>query len=418
MMFDYINKKIKKAKVINEVKDHVTAFDLSSFFINEHYEKISYDVVKFKKLYIHSDFPIDGVEPSIITFDELEKIDDFYKDLWKHIEGEDFKRLLLKKFNFENIDQVISNTTSNISFHTEYEHQIDKAHTDQKDSLSTITLQIYLPTDNSLEQYGTQFVDNFDNEIYRKKFLPNQGYVMMSNNNSWHKPTLGVERNSLVIRLTVNLDYAKTKTVYNYNPNNKVCYAVWNKDMHVLIKQTDWMMSMTILNMLDHGFENIAVTNQPFKGDLKFLKGLKKQGFEKVLVVFGGYVWKDNSIIDYVDNLNMMTPIAGWKTGNGKELVRQCFIINLNMLDNIQESYAYDKFFAECIDNFIDIRDQVGDHRYYYHPEIEETDDIVGWITRHMPFHNRELAEKIQYFSQYMENHTPLKSLTKSMLKQ
>ena len=47
--------------------------------------------------------------------------------------------------------------------------------------------------------------------------------------------------------------------------------------MHVLPKQTDWMATMTILNMIDQKFENIAVTTQPFKGDLKFLKGLKKK---------------------------------------------------------------------------------------------------------------------------------------------
>ena len=417
-MFEYIKEKVINAPAINEVTNHVTAFDLSKFFIDEHYKKISSDIEKFKQLYIHSDFPIDGVEPSIITFDEIEKFDDFYKDLWKYIEGDEFKKLLLTKFNFDNIDEVIHNTTSNISFHTEYEHQIDKAHTDQKDSLSTITLQIYLPKDNSLEKYGTQFVDNADNELYRKKFLPNQGYVMISNNNSWHKPTLGVERNSLVIRLTVNLDYAKTKTVYNYNSNNDVCYVVWNKDMHVLPKQTDWMATMTISNMIEHGFENIAVTKKPFSSDLKFLKGLKKQGFKKVLVAFGGYVWTDNSIINFVNNLDMTTPIAGWKTGSEKELVRQCFVVNLDMLDTIKEDFAYGKFFAECINNYTDIRYDVCDHRRYYHPELNETDDVVGWITRHMTFNNKELAEKIEYFSPYMENHNTLQSLTKSMLKQ
>lgn len=416
-MFDYINKKIQKADVIDEVKHHVTAFNICNFFTDEHYQKIANDIEEFKKLYVHSDYPSQGTEPSIITFDEIAKTDSFYNELWNYTKTDEFKKQILEKFNFDNIDKVIDTTSSNISFHTEYEHQIDKAHTDQKSSLSTITLQIYLPRDNSLEQYGTQFVDNSDNEIHRKKFLPNQGYVMISNNNSWHKPTLGVERNSLVIRLTVNLDYAKTKTVYNYNPNNDVCYAVWNKDMHVLPKQTDWMATMTILNMIDQNFENIAVTTQPFKGDLKFLKGLKKKGFKKVLIAFGGYVWKDNSIIEYTNNLNMTTPIAGWKTGSGKELVRQCFIINLDMLDSIDESFAYDKFFAECIDNYLDIRYEVGDHRYYYHPEIEDADNIVGWISRKIPYDDKELSKKIEYFSPYMQNHRTLQSLTKSMLK-
>ena len=417
-MFDYINKKIENAPLIDKINHHVTAFDICDFFTDEHYQKIAHDIEGFKKLYIHSDYPAEGKEPSIITFEEIEKTDSFYKELWKHIEDDSFKKQILKKFNFENIDALIDNTSSNISFHTEYEHQIDRAHTDQKGSLSTITLQIYLPTDNSLENYGTQFVDHDENELHRKKFLPNQGYVMISNNNSWHKPTLGVERNSLVIRLTVNLDYAKTKTVYNYNPNNDVCYAVWNKDMHVIPKQTDWMATMTILNMIEHGFENIASTTQPFKGDLKFLKGLKKQGFKKVMVSFGGYVWTDNSIIDFVKNLDMTTPIAGWPTGSGKELVRQCFVINLDMLDSIKEEFAYDKFFAECIDNYKDIRYEICDHRHYYHPEVEETDSVVGWISRKIPYNDEKLSKQIEYFSPYMKNHNTLQSLTKSMLKQ
>ena len=417
-MFDYINKRIKESTIINDVKHHATVFDVQNFFTDEHYQKISNDIEEFKKLYIHSDYPSHGTEPSIITFDEIADTDSFYDTLWNYTKTNEFKKLMLEKFNFENVDEAVEVTSSNISFHTEYEHQIDKAHTDQKDSLSTITLQIYLPKDNSLEKYGTQFVDNADNELYRKKFLPNQGYVMISNNNSWHKPTLGVERNSLVIRLTVNLDYAKTKTVYNYNSNNDVCYAVWNKDMHVLPKQTDWMATMTISNMIEHGFENIAVTKKPFSSDLKFLKGLKKQGFKKVLIAFGGYVWTDNSIINFVNNLDMTTPIAGWKTGSEKELVRQCFIVNLDMLDAIKEDFAYGKFFAECIDNYTDIRYDVCDHRRYYHPEVEDADNVVSWISRKIPYDDTELAKKIEYFTPYMENHNTLQFLTKSMLKQ
>ena len=63
-------------------------------------------------------------------------------------------------------------------------------------------------------------------------------------------PTLGVERNSPPIRLTINLDFSKTNTIFNYNSNNKTCYAVWNKDMGVLQKETDWMLTMTMLDMI------------------------------------------------------------------------------------------------------------------------------------------------------------------------
>ena len=93
--------------------------------------------------------------------------------------------------------------------------------------------------------------------------------------------------------------------------------------MGVLQKETDWMLTMTMLDMINHGFENIAVTKKPFSSDLKFLKKLQKKGFEKVLVIFGGYVWKNNSIIDYINNLDMINPVAGYSIKQDSELARQ-----------------------------------------------------------------------------------------------
>ena len=187
--------------------------------------------------------------------------------------------------------------------------------------------------------------------------------VMLWYLTSRHKPTLGVERNSLLIRLTINLDFSKTNTIFNYNSNNKTCYAVWNKDMGVLQKETDWMLTMTMLDMINHGFENIAVTKKPFSSDLKFLKKLQKKGFEKVLVIFGGYVWKNNSIIDYVNNLDMINPVAGYSIKQDSELARQAFIINLTQLELIKEEHTKGKFFDTFINNFTDIGDAIRSNR-------------------------------------------------------
>tara|TARA_Y100000287_G_C14202207_1_gene346106 strand:+ start:11 stop:1249 length:1239 start_codon:yes stop_codon:yes gene_type:complete len=412
-MFDYIKNKIENSKQINQIKDHVTAFDFDNFFSLEHFSKISSDIEKYKKDHAHEDYPVDGSNPSIVTFDNLSKQDEFYKQLESFIKNSGVKESLLKKFGYNNVEDI---SDISVTFHTEYPHQIDSAHSDQKDSLSTITLQVYLPTDNSLENYGTSFVNNKKEILHTTKFLPNNGYVMVSNNNSWHKPTLGVERNSLLVRLTINLDFSKTNTVFNYNSNNKTCYAVWNKDMGVLQKETDWMLTMTILDMIDHGFENIVVTKKPFSSDLKFLQKLKKKGFEKVLIIFGGYVWKNNSIIDYIDKLNMTNPVAGYSIKQDSELARQAFIINLDQLEQIKEDHTKGKFFDNFIGNFTDIGDAIRSSRFYYHPEVEEQGDVVSWISSSTEI-SSDLQNQIEYFTPYKSNHNTLEKLTKSMLK-
>ena len=410
-MFDYINEKIKNAEQLNDLKDHVDAFNLENLFTTEHYNKIAKDIEVFKSKFTSNEYPVDGQDPSIVTFENIRQQDNFYESLWQHINNDDFKKLLLDKFNYNN--KKIQNTKINITFHTEYPHQIDNAHSDQKDSLSTITLQLYLPTDNSLTEYGTCFVKD-GKQIHKTDFIPNSGYMMISNNNSWHKPVLGVERNSLLIRLTINLDYAKTKTIYNYDSEHNTCYVVWNKDM-LMKKQTDWMMTMTVQNLLQHDFKNIAITTHPFKSDLKFLKQLKQKGFKKALIFFGGFVWNNKDIIKYIDELQTDNVISGW-SNNGKELARQCFMINLDKLSQIQESFAKDKFFSECINSYTDIGDQVRNGRSYYHPEIPEKDVITGWITNSYEIQDKELYEKVKYFEPYKNNHNTLKELTKSIL--
>ena len=80
-MFDYIKNKIENSKQINQIKDHVTAFDFDNFFSLEHFSKISSDIEKYKKDHAHEDYPVDGSNPSIVTFDNLSKQDEFYKQL-------------------------------------------------------------------------------------------------------------------------------------------------------------------------------------------------------------------------------------------------------------------------------------------------------------------------------------------------
>ena len=183
-MFDYINEKIKNAKQLDVLKDHVDAYDLKNLFTIDHYNKISNDIEIFKTKFTSNEYPIDGQDPSIVTFENIRKQDKFYENLWQHVNNDIFKKLLLDKFNYDS--KILKNAKVNITFHTEYPHQIDNAHSDQKDSLSTITLQLYLPTNNSLSQYGTCFVKD-EKQIHKTDFTPNSGYMMISNNNSWHK---------------------------------------------------------------------------------------------------------------------------------------------------------------------------------------------------------------------------------------
>ena len=410
-MFDYIDKKIKGSQQLEILKNHVDAFDLENFFTSDHYKKIADDIEIFKTKFTSNEYPVDGQDPSIVTFENIRKQDSFYENLWQHVNNDNFKKILLDKFNYDN--KILQNTKINITFHTEYPHQIDNAHSDQKDSLSTITLQIYLPTDDSLSDYGTCFVKD-GKEIHKTNFLPNGGYMMVSNNNSWHKPMLGVERNSLLIRLTINLDYEKTKTIYNYDSSDTLCHVIWNKDM-LMKKQTDWMMIMTLQNLLEHNFKNVAVTTHPFKNKLQFLKELKQKGFKKALIFFGGYVWHNADIIKHIKQLQTENVISGW-SNNGKELARQCFMINLDKIDQIEESFAKDKFFSECIDKYTDIGDQVRNNRSYYHPEIPEKDITTGWISNSYQIQDKQLYEKVKYFEPYKNNHKTLKKLLESIL--
>ena len=91
-------------------------------------------------------------------------------------------------------------------------------------------------------------------------------------------------------------------------------------------------------------------------------------------------------------------------------------MINLDKIDQMQESFAKDKFFSECIDSYTDIGDQVRNNRSYYHPEIPEKDIVTGWITNSYEIQNNELYEKVKYFEPYKDNHSTLKKLVNSIL--
>jgi len=413
-----IDKSIDDSKQIPELKKRIQVFSLENFFSKEDYVKISSDVTKYKYL-TNPEAPPEGEEPSIITFDKIQENDLFYKKMWKYFGSDQMKIKVLKKFGYtKNINMILKCTRQTIAFHTEYSHQIDNQHSDQKFTLSTFTLQIYLPIDNSLKDYGTSFVGDNSKIICTTNFLPNTGYIMESNNNAWHKPTLGVERKSLIVRYIIEIDYAKVGRVFNFNKNSKTCYIVWNKKMDVHIKVTDWMAHMTLINMIEQGFENIVATMNPFKNKLDQLKKLKDQGFTKAVIFFGGYVWKTNEMIKYAEALNMKEIIAGIPHDN-TYFARQCFILNLNRLDEIQESDSKDKFFARYINDSIDISSIVAPNRKYYHPDSDssatleylQTDIRAERLNKKCP----GLLKQIKYFDQYKRNYSTLEPLTYSI---
>tara|TARA_B100000029_G_scaffold312700_1_gene305158 strand:+ start:2126 stop:3583 length:1458 start_codon:yes stop_codon:yes gene_type:complete len=422
-MFDYLDKIFTSTKQIPELEGKVKAFPLDNVFSKEHYDKISSDVIKYKKFTKDGLKSIEGEEPSIITLEDIEEIDKFYKKLWEYFNDDKIKLMLLRKFGY-NIDKVQADTLlrcmhQTISFHTEYPHQIDNSHTDQKYTLQTFTIQVYLPKDDSIKDYGTQFVDNNENAILHKQFLPNTGYMMASNNNAWHKPTMGVERKSLIIRYHIEIDYDKVKRVFNYNKDNDTCYIVWNKDMGVHPKITDWMATMTLINLIEHKFENIATTVEPFRNELLQLKRLKLQGFKKAVVFFGGYIWRTDEFKKYADTLDMKEIIAGMPFDD--EFARQCFIINLDRLDELVEEDARDGFFSKYMKNdYIDISELIWSNRKYYHPEPKENGKIncfirLDSVVKDIEENHDELYNRVKYMIPYRKNYTDLSPLVYSI---
>ena len=422
-MFEYLDKIFKDTQQPDELEGKVKVFELDNVFSKEHYEKLSHDVVANKK-YTKEDAPIEGEEPSVITWDHLENTDEFYKILWQYFNSDETKLNVLRKFGYfireDQEDTILRCLHQTVSFHTEYPHQVDGEHTDQKYTLQTFTIQVYLPTDDSIKDYGTQFVNHDRETVYHRSFLPNTGYMMASNNNSWHKPTMGVERKSLLVRYHLEIDYNKHQRLFNYNKDNDTCYVVWNKYMDVHPKITDWMATMTFINLIDHKFENIATTVEPFKNDLLQLRRLKKQGFKKAVVFFGGFVWATDWIKQYADNLDLKKMFVGMPFED--EFARQCFILNLDRLDEIKEEDARDGFFTKYMgeEESIDISEDIWSNRKYYHPEDDEQGAINNFIrfdndVEHIKNNHPELYSRVKYMVPYRKNYTDLSSMTSSM---
>ena len=421
-MFEYLDKIFDNIKQIPELEGKIKAFSLDNVFSQEHYDKLSNDTIKYKE-YTKKDAPPEGEEPSVITFEEIEKKDIFYFKLWEYFRTDEIKLKLLKKFGYngdvQNTNRLLKCMHQTISFHTEYPHQIDNSHTDQKFTLQTFTIQIYLPKDNSIKDYGTDFIDHNEEVLIHKQFLPNTGYIMASNNNSWHKPTMGVERKSLIIRYHIELDYEKVRRVFNYNKNNSTCYIVWNKNMGVHEKITDWMTNMTFANLIEHNFENVAATREPFINDLQLLVRLKKQGYRKAVIFFGGYIWKTDEFKKYADELDMKEIIIGMKFDD--EFARQCFILNLDRLDELVEADARDGFFSKYMNNDSkDISELIWTNRKYYHPEVNENADVNTFIrldttVDKLKKEQIELYDKLKYMLPYRKNYTDLSSMTYSI---
>lgn len=373
--FAYLDSKLENLKPINETTGKVSAFHLSNFFNDDDYKKIAQDVIDAHE-WTKKEYPIDGVEPSIITFDQFEKHEDdnFYGNMWKYFNTDIMKRKILKIFGYKkDPSQILKCMPQSITFHTEYPHQIDNIHSDQKFTLSTFTLQIYLPQDNSIENYGTQFVSNSGETLYHKKFLPNQGYIMQSNNNSWHKPTMGVSRKSLLVRWTIELEFQKTKRVFNYERNNTTCYVVWNKAFDkVHTKITDWFAIASLQNAQEQDIKNVVATSN-IKSTLQFLKQL---GYTDVIVCNGGHIFNDSNVQQYSVSIE-----DALKTDIGKIS---------------------------------------GNNVNYYEPTEEDSAELLSYIQKnkgveyvHSDF--PELAEKLEYIKPYRNNHSTLFKMAESI---
>ena len=373
--FSYLDEKLQNIKPITELSEKVLAFNISNFFKEEHYKKIAQDVIDFKK-YTKPDAPVDGIEPSIITFDTLEQHDNFYGDLWKYFYTDVMKRKILKLFGFKhNSDKVLKCMLQSITFHTEYPHQIDNVHSDQKFTLSTFTLQVYLPQDDSIKHYGTQFVNNNDDVIYHKEFLPNEGYIMQSNNNSWHKPTMGVNRKSLLIRWTIEIDFEKTSRVFNYNKHNNTCFVIYNKGFkQVHTKITDWFTNASLQNVQELNIENIVATSNLSNT----LKNLKILGYTDVVVCNGGHIFSDDNVQQY----------------------------SVSIDDALQN--ATGKI--------------IGENVKYYEPTEDDSAELLSYIQRNAGVKYVEsdlpqLAKKLEYIKPYRNNHSSLLKLAERMSK-
>ena len=389
-------------------------FSLSNVFSDKVYKKMSSDVLRYVK-YIPEDQQKGRVPTTINIYSEK---DNFYKDLWYYFSSDEMKKVILRKFNFKNIDNIIDKVEVISNFHYDFPHQWDERHTDQKNNLITITLQVYLPLDNKIQNYGTVFTDSSNKFLYETKFLPNCGYLLMSNNNSYHEPKVGVTRTSITARYTIPLEYTKIQKILNYDKDLKTCYIIWNKSLSPqdVLEQSksttfsgvdtvdipaDYFTCMTLQNMIEHNFKNIVVMKDLFADKLSLLKKVKDKGFEKAVIFLGGVIWKTDEIIKYVNAYNIGEAIVGTK---------ECFIIDLNSLDNIDLATMH---------NNIELSKLVNDNVSYHNLDkltSEQVDYFMDFVRSENDDSEQNLKNKIKYVDQYKTNYSSIHSLLYNIL--
>ena len=104
-------------------------------------------------------------------------------------------------------------------------------------------------------------------------------------------------------------------------------------------------------------------------------------------------------------------------------MLRQCFVINLNRLDEAFESYSRNKFFDNMVqsNDFVDITDKDLLNRSYYHPEGEHGEYISRYLGPHhlRQGHTNEIPDdfrkEIKYLDDYKTNNTVLLGLLSSI---
>jgi hypothetical protein len=180
------------------------------------------------------------------------------------------------------------------------------------------------------------------------------------------------------------------------------------------------MAYATLQNISKLDVENIVCTLEPFKRDIEVLRDLQQQGYDKAIVYFGGFIWHNTEFFEYVKNYDLKEIIIGNLKSDNSEFLRQCFVINLKRLDEIYETHARGKFFEEVIigNNYVNIAGKNMLARDYYHPEVEQSDEISSFIAfsneGKVPL-SEEFANDTAHLTQYKEDNTDLLKIAKNI---
>ena len=414
----YIIDNIKNAdsKIVNDV----TILEFENFFPPEHLEQLIWAT---KQTHLIDDAePVSGFKPSAYGFDKL--LDkELFRNISKQFKSEEFKTTLLNKFQLHDVEYCQKHLDVDISIHTDQGHQFDDAHSDQKNNLFSLTLQVYLPETDADAEYGTIFYDNKGNELYLREFKNNTGYCFLSHNNSWHAGKPGIKRNSFFVRMDIKPHYEFSSTVFNYDSSIDTCYLIWDKDMEVPRHYTDYLLQVSMLNAQELGIENVVVSQDPWKNKCALLHKLKQLGFKKAFVVLGGVHWDKTHAIDFAQELDLNVSVCGrTNSDDATHLLRQYAVININSVIEFETEHPThfpntSRYFGECVDNkdYIEIDDSLADIQHFYHMEedIDECDTWTSWIRWSDTYEHAD----IDYLRRYKENNKSLVALTKSMHK-